>query len=220
MADFELEAALDRSEREPGATPARVLREAERLFAERGFDGVTIRDVASAAGINVSTLHFHWKSKRMLYEAVCRFHARPLLSAIEKARRGTKGERLAPAEQLARGIDHAIALMLEHPAIAPLAVQSVSLNDAPELPTLFRHDVSLFRLLESEVGKHMRAGDAADVEPMLAILAVFYFAIVAFSDSPLQQALLGGSVYESRALQERIRRFGRTLLERAVAPRE
>ncbi len=57
-------------------------------------------------------------------------------------------------------------------------------------------------------------------EPILVIVAVFYLCIVAFSDGPVRQALLGGSIYESEDLQERFKKFGRLLLRQLVTPSE
>lgn len=60
-------AAHSRSE-----SAAHILRVATRLFAERGFHGASMRDIASAAGVNIATLHYHFTSKRELYAQVVR----------------------------------------------------------------------------------------------------------------------------------------------------
>jgi AcrR family transcriptional regulator len=52
------------------ATKERIFQVAEELFAQKGFEGTRTRDIAEQAGINISTLHFHWKSKEDLYAAV------------------------------------------------------------------------------------------------------------------------------------------------------
>jgi len=48
----------------------RILDAAERLFAERGFHGVSIRDVTGAAGVDVALASYHFGSKQGLLEAV------------------------------------------------------------------------------------------------------------------------------------------------------
>jgi AcrR family transcriptional regulator len=53
-------------------TKARVLRAATELFAERGFHGTTVRDIANRAGTNVASGHYHFGSKRDLYVEVLR----------------------------------------------------------------------------------------------------------------------------------------------------
>lgn len=47
-----------------------ILDVAERLLAERGYDFVTVRDIAAAAGVTHPLLYYHWGSKRDLLAAV------------------------------------------------------------------------------------------------------------------------------------------------------
>lgn len=50
----------------------RILDEAMRLFAENGFDSVTVRDIATAAEVSVGLINHHFGSKEGLREAVDR----------------------------------------------------------------------------------------------------------------------------------------------------
>lgn len=47
-----------------------ILREATRLFAEYGFDKVTIKNLAQACGITEPALYRHYSSKDAIYDAV------------------------------------------------------------------------------------------------------------------------------------------------------
>jgi AcrR family transcriptional regulator len=51
-------------------TRGRILDAAERLFAKRGFHGVSIRDITGLAGVDVALANYHFGSKRGLLEAV------------------------------------------------------------------------------------------------------------------------------------------------------
>ena len=59
-----------RPRRRGEATAERILDEAEALFAERGFAGATLRDVATRVGIRNPSLYNHFPSKECLYVAV------------------------------------------------------------------------------------------------------------------------------------------------------
>lgn len=48
----------------------RILDAAEALFAERGFDGVTLRQIAVAAGVDVALASYHFGKKHELFRAV------------------------------------------------------------------------------------------------------------------------------------------------------
>jgi len=51
-------------------TRDRVLKAAERLFAERGFKKVTVRDICRAARANVAAVNYHFGDKQGLYREV------------------------------------------------------------------------------------------------------------------------------------------------------
>lgn len=51
-------------------TERRLLLAAERLFAERGIDAVSLRAIMSAAGANVASVHYHYGSKDALVKAL------------------------------------------------------------------------------------------------------------------------------------------------------
>jgi AcrR family transcriptional regulator len=56
--------------REPPDGRQKLIETAFRLFAERGFDGVTVRDIASAGGVSIGLINHHFGSKEGLREAV------------------------------------------------------------------------------------------------------------------------------------------------------
>jgi len=47
-----------------------IVQAAKALFAERGFEGVTTRDIARATGFHLGSLHHFYPQKADLYEAV------------------------------------------------------------------------------------------------------------------------------------------------------
>jgi AcrR family transcriptional regulator len=63
------EATGGRRELRKAQTRAEVREAAQRLFAERGFDAVTIADVAAAADVAVQTVFNHFENKEALFFA-------------------------------------------------------------------------------------------------------------------------------------------------------
>lgn len=50
-------------------TRERIVESATDLFASRGIDGVSMREIAAHVGIDVSSVHHHFSSKAVLYDA-------------------------------------------------------------------------------------------------------------------------------------------------------
>lgn len=72
-------------------TRARILDAAERVFAERGYDGASIRDIAAQAGTQTGLVHHHGGGKEELFHQCVARRAEELsrlrLEALEARRR-------------------------------------------------------------------------------------------------------------------------------------
>lgn len=55
-----------------GGGRARLLDVAEKIFAEKGYDAATTREIAARAGDTLGTLSYHFKSKERLFAEVLR----------------------------------------------------------------------------------------------------------------------------------------------------
>jgi AcrR family transcriptional regulator len=63
-------------------TRERLLRAAADVFAERGYDGTRVADIAAAAGVSNGALYAHFGSKADLLVAALRTHGRRLLAEL------------------------------------------------------------------------------------------------------------------------------------------
>lgn len=61
-----IEATADRGER----AHTRLLTEATRIFAEKGYARASTREICAAAALNVAAIHYHYGGKEDLYRAV------------------------------------------------------------------------------------------------------------------------------------------------------
>lgn len=50
-----------------------ILFAAEKLFAEKGFEGTSIREIAKAANVNISMISYYFGSKEKLYEKLVEY---------------------------------------------------------------------------------------------------------------------------------------------------
>ena len=67
-------------------TRERIMKAAERLFAERGYDGTSIRAIVARARVNQAAINYHFEGKDGLYREVLRTAFRGLTeSQLEHA---------------------------------------------------------------------------------------------------------------------------------------
>jgi AcrR family transcriptional regulator len=75
---------------------AQIIEAATQVFAKKGFDGATMADIASAAGINKATIYLYFESKDALIQAIAEALFAQELAGLETVRDmpGTATERL------------------------------------------------------------------------------------------------------------------------------
>jgi AcrR family transcriptional regulator len=141
--------ALDRSQRAEIARAARseeILDAARRVFAERGFKGTTIADIAEAAGIALGTIYLYFPSKDDVFAALNRRFVELITSAITAN---------VQSDSLDGSVRTRIFNVFAVCAANRDLVRLVVLNTDPN----------------SAVEKRMRAGEADKYKPMVDALA-------------------------------------------------
>ena len=103
----------------PPVTRDRILDVAEALFAQHGFSGTSMREIAAQAGLTAASLYNHFDGKDDLYSAVLQRGIRPLIDLMR---------RLADSEGGEAATDALIRAVMEH------------LARRPHLPRLIYHE--------------------------------------------------------------------------------
>jgi AcrR family transcriptional regulator len=95
----------------PSEVAAHIARVAARLFAERGYDATSVREIVEASGVTKPTLYYHFGSKQGLAEALL---TRPLTRFIESLRT-LVAETREPIELLKKMFEAYISLTSDEP---------------------------------------------------------------------------------------------------------
>ncbi len=98
-------------------TRARILDEAEALFAERGFAGTSVRDIAARAELTPASLYNHFEGKDALYHAVLGRGVQPLIERL-----GELATSENPSEAAGRIIESVMSHLAEHSHLPRLVV--------------------------------------------------------------------------------------------------
>jgi AcrR family transcriptional regulator len=79
-----------------------ILNAAERLFAQQGHDGTSLREITRAADVNLAAVNYHFGSKELLMHAVLKRRLEALncerLQILDKLEEKANGKPLKPSQ--------------------------------------------------------------------------------------------------------------------------
>jgi AcrR family transcriptional regulator len=107
-----------------------IIETAEQLFAERGFDGTSVRDIADEAGINVAMISYYFGSKEKLMEALFELRVGSVKMRIESL---IKDESLSPIEKVNMLIDEHIERVMLKPCFQKVMQGVLVTNKNPAI---------------------------------------------------------------------------------------
>src|SRR5512143_1827299 len=117
---------LELAREAPGSTKGRILKAAEEVFAARGFEGASTREIAARAGVNISSLHYHWASKETLYLAVFHDVFDHIVALLQRTLDAMRADGLSERRAV---IDHAMTVLFDwfadHPNIPKLLLRRI-----------------------------------------------------------------------------------------------
>ena len=124
-------------------TPDRILHEATRQFADRGYTGTSLASIAASLNLTKQALLHHFGSKAHLHASVLARVSDRLIHAITDPTNAT------PVQRLTTCCDRLSAQALTHPADIQLLMQPPADNNAGTMPAdpVLRHLMTLVQAL-------------------------------------------------------------------------
>ena len=190
--------ALDKANDDPHGTSARILDAAEDLFAEHGYAGTSTRAIATRARVPFGALHYHWGSKKHLWEAV--------FKRLAESTRDTILANLKPGSTMGETLDNITDAFVERLIASPNTVR-LSYRMTLERRELHvaGHQDAIRELAAFGAGLLRDAGADPALDTAAAFLVISNAFIGAIADWDAQEVMLGGTVLASRAARERVR---------------
>jgi AcrR family transcriptional regulator len=178
-----------------GGTEQQILDAAHVVFLRRGTSGARMQDIAAEAGVNQALLHYYFRSKERLSEAVFRRAAAQLLPRVIEAMASDLSIEDKVARVVELELDHLLRVpylpgyiiseLHHHPARARQLISAVT-GMTPE-------DVGprVVTRLREQLDAGARDGRFRPIAPDQFIVNLFSLCIFPFAARPMLMALLG-----------------------------
>lgn len=133
-----------------------IMEKALEVFAEKGFDSASVRDIAHRAEVNVAMISYYFGSKEKLLEAIFRNHTSSMRKKIESIIHSKSHDPMDKVDQL---IDTYITVIIENGTFHQLMMREQVLMKEGPLYTLIKDMKTQNRnLIEVAVKAGQKAG--------------------------------------------------------------
>ena len=170
-------------------TAERILDAAEALFAEHGYAGTTLRDVATRVELRIPSLYNHFSSKDALYAAVLQRGIGPVLAILAEF-----GAQDAARRDSGSVIERVMELLRRHPNL-PRLVLHETLSGGQRLTPMLREWIApVFGRASEMVEISPGSGRWTPEQVPLLVLAMYHMTIGYFASVALWADLNGSDL--------------------------
>ncbi|MCX6335860.1 MAG: TetR family transcriptional regulator [Bacteroidetes bacterium] len=147
-----------------------IMHVAMELFAEKGFEGTSIRDLAQKADVNIAMVNYYFGSKEKLFEQLLADKVQFMRAKIEAVE---SNESLTEIEKIDHIIDGYVTRFLAQPDFHRVFLQELLVT---QRANLHQHVLSLFekntRDVVSIIEKGIQKKQFKKVDPQLTFISI------------------------------------------------
>lgn len=183
-----------------------ILNSALKLFCQKGFEGTSVRDIATEANVNLAMINYYFGSKEKLFQNAVEFKAGYLKSVFEELSSNTE---LSAIEKIGVVIDNYVERIFSNPLFHHLLHRELSLEHRKQMheqiiDVLLKNVLIIKKIIEDAIaGKIFRK-----VDPELTVSTLIGTINQLVMSETLCRKLLQKNKdfnpYQSKKLKERV----------------
>jgi TetR/AcrR family transcriptional regulator len=179
-------------------TEEKIFNAARIIFQKKGFAGARMQEIADEAGINKAMLHYCFKSKQMLFEAVFMNAFSQLAPQINEIFNSNE----TVFEKIKKFTNSYISFVIHNPYLPPFVIQEM--NNNPEFVMSFlnyKNKPNPTPLL-AQIEKEIADGIIKPIHPKQLLLDIFSMTVFPFAAKMMVRGIIQLSEEEFNEMME------------------
>ncbi|WP_119080895.1 TetR/AcrR family transcriptional regulator [Chitinophaga alhagiae] len=169
-------------------TEEKILSAAENVFHEKGYDGARMQEIADKAGINKGLLHYYFKTKDALFDAIFSMALKRMVANIHSI----LAMELSLEEKMDLVVDGYMNILLKNSALPRFVINELN-KDADRFIARHIHGSasSIFTSFDASVNKEIAAGNIRPINSRHLFMNMVSMTIFPFIGRPMIQVIIG-----------------------------
>jgi AcrR family transcriptional regulator len=185
-------------------TEEKILNAAQTVFTRKGMDGARMQEIANEAGINKALLHYYFRSKQKLFEAIFSVIFSKAFPNIEQFLTSD----IPVEKKLGQFIEKYIDLLLKNPYLPTFILKEIN-RDPEFLAKVIRNQGANPQNILKTFEKEMDAGNIKRIDPRELMINVIGLSVFPFAAKPLMQIMFFDN--DQKAYKEFLKRRKETV---------
>lgn len=166
-------------------TEEKILHAAKTVFINKGMDGARMQEIADEAGINKALLHYYFRSKQKLFEAIFTHLFKQIFPNLIKLMISEE-----PIDQkLKEFIGSYIDVLTKNPKLPAFVLREINRN-ANSLGQMFKNHGIQPKVMLAMFESEMEEGNIVRMNPRDIMLNILSMCLFPFAAQPLMQLML------------------------------
>ena len=170
-------------------TEDKILEAAKKVFIQKGMDGARMQEISNEAGINKALLHYYFRTKQKLFEAIFS----KLFNQIFPNIRSLIFSEKPFEERLGDFIEKYIDLLLKNPFLPAFILKEINRDPDFLASIIKKQGVNPEEILQM-IEREMEAGTIIRMDPRDLMINILGLSIFPFAARPLMQMMFFSNI--------------------------
>ena len=177
----------------------KILNAARRVFENKGMAGARMQEIANEAKINKSLLHYYYRSKQLLFEAVFKTAFNKLAPQINTVLNSDQ----SICEKIKNFSNNYTTFMIKHPYLPNFILQELNRNPEFVKELISTKTFPSMNNFKNQISDAVKKGKIRPIEAEQLFINILALNIFPFIGAPLIKGFINATDKEYKTILER-----------------